>query len=44
MVTFQFWQDWKLLHPAAFSLPPVKRMIDRAVEEVFYNRMMTWEN
>lgn len=36
-MTFQSEQGWKLLRPAAFSLAPVKRMIERAVEEVFHN-------
>jgi hypothetical protein len=37
MVTFQSEQGWKLLRPAAFSLAPVKRMVDRVVEGVFHN-------
>jgi hypothetical protein len=36
-MTFQSEQGWKLLRPAAFSLAPVKQLIDRAVEEVFHN-------
>jgi len=40
MVTFQFWQEWKLSHPAAFSLALVKRTIDGTIEEVFHNLMM----